>query len=126
MGFAKHGAIFALAALAFTGLGLAHAGDAIVPKTAAANAPGSIRTETCVRPEMPKGELKQQHERTITLMLLLGADGIVKKASIHTSSGNPALDEATLVAISKCRFHPPLVDGKAVEAWTAMQYAWMP
>jgi len=53
-------------------------------------------------------------------------DGVVKQSLIHASSGYPTLDEAALVAISKCRFNPTLVDGKAVEGWTAIQYFWNP
>ncbi|WP_296946320.1 energy transducer TonB [uncultured Massilia sp.] len=87
---------------------------------------GSVRTDTCARPEYPKEAREHHHQGTVTLRFLLGADGTVKQSLIHTSSGYPALDEAALVAISKCRFNPALVDGKAVEGWTAIQYVWKP
>ena len=126
MRFAIKGVIFAAVGLASTVLCVAKASDKIVPITATASSPGNIRTDTCTRPEYPKGELEQNHQGTVTLRFLLGSDGVVKQSLIHTSSGYPALDEAALVAISKCRFNPPLVDGKAVEGWTAMQYVWKP
>jgi TonB family protein len=126
MSFAIKGVIFAAVGLVFTGLGIANAGDKIVPIKAAASSPGNVRTETCARPEYPKGELEQNHQGIVTLRFLLGADGVAKQSLIHTSSGYPGLDEAALVAISKCRFNPPSVDGKAVEGWTAIQYVWKP
>lgn len=104
----------------------ANASDRIVPAGATTSSSGSVRRDTCARPEYPKEALEQNHQGTVTLRFLLGADGIVKQSLIHTSSGYPALDEAALVAISKCRFNPPLVDGNAVEGWTAIQYVWKP
>ena len=123
---------FATKSLVFAGVGLvfgavgAHAGDKIVPIKATASSPGNIRTDTCSRPVYPEQELKQNHQGMVTLRFLLGADGVVKQSLLHTSSGYPALDEAALVALSKCRFNPPMVDGKAVEGWTAIQYVWKP
>lgn len=126
MRFAVKDVIFAAIGLVSMGLGVAHATEKIVPIKATAGSPGYIRTDTCARPEYPRAELEQNHQGMVTLRFLLGADGIVKQSLIHTSSGYPALDEAALVAISKCRFNPPLVDGKAVEGWTTIQYVWKP
>lgn len=126
MSFSIKGIIFAAVGFVFTAMGIANASDKIVPIQATPSSSGNVRTETCARPEYPKGELEQNHQGAVTLRFLLGADGIVKQSLIHTSSGYPALDEAALVAISKCRFNPPLVDGKAVEGWTAIQYVWKP
>lgn len=126
MSFAMRSIVFAAVGFISTGLGIANASDKVVPIKATATSPGNIRTETCARPEYPKGELEQNHQGTVTLRFLLSVDGVVKQSLIHTSSGYPALDEAALVAISKCRFNPPLVDGKAVEGWTAIQYVWKP
>jgi protein TonB len=123
---------FAMAVVMFAGAGPvfgsagAGAGDKVVPIKATASSPGNIRTDTCSRPEYPEQALKQNHQGTVTLRFLLGPDGVVKRSLIQTSSGYPALDEAALVGLSKCRFNPPLVDGKAVEGWTAIQYVWKP
>lgn len=121
-----NGFIFGAVALASTVLSVANANDKIMPIKATASSPGNIRTDTCARPAYPKEELEQNHQGTVTLTFLLGMDGVVKQSLIHTSSGYPAFDEAALVAISKCRFNPALVDGKAVEGWTAIQYVWKP
>lgn len=104
----------------------ANASDKTGAAKITANSPGNIRTETCSRPEYPEDSLKQNHQGTVTLRFLIAADGTVKRSIIHTSSGVPALDEAALVGISKCRFNPPIVDGKPVEGWTAIQYVWKP
>lgn len=112
--------------LLFMGPGAAHAGDTTRTVKLAADAPGNIRTETCSRPEYPEQELKQNRQGTVTLRFLIGADGTVKRSLVQTSSGFPALDEAALVGLSRCRFNPPLVDGKPVDAWTAIQYVWKP
>lgn len=126
MRFTLKGFIFVAVGLASTVLSIANASDKIVPIKATASSPGNVRTDTCTRPEYPKGELEQNHQGTVTLKFLLGVDGVVKQSLIHTSSGYPALDEAALIAISKCSFNPPLVDGKAVKAWTIIQYVWKP
>lgn len=62
----------------------------------------------------------------VTLRFLVGADGKVKKSFVSTSSGHPALDDAALVAISKCSFNPPMANGQPVEAWIPIQYEWKP
>ncbi|QOY95370.1 energy transducer TonB [Massilia sp. UMI-21] len=112
--------------LLFMGPSGAHAGETAGAVKLTASSPGNIRTETCSRPEYPEQELKQNHQGTVTLRFLIGADGIIKRSLVQTSSGFPALDEAALAGISKCRFNPPLVKGKPVEAWTAIQYVWKP
>lgn len=118
--------IFTAVGWVFMGAVSAAAGDMIVPSKGTPSIPGNIRTDTCARPEYPEQDLKQGHQGMVTLRFLLGADGVVNRSLIHTSSGYPALDEAALVAISKCRFNPPLVEGKPVEGWTAVQYVWKP
>ena len=90
------------------------------------DSPGNIRTETCSRPEYPEQERAQNHQGMVTLRFLIGADGVVKRSLVQVSSGYPALDEAALSAISKCRFNPPVYQGKPAEGWTAIQYVWKP
>jgi len=114
-----------LALLAVTGWAGAAGADQAMPVKRAADAPGMIRTDTCSRPAYPGQEFRQ-HRGIVTLRLLLGADGKVKQSSIARSSGSPELDEATLAAIGKCSFHPPMVNGKPVDAWIHFQYEWKP
>lgn len=100
--------------------------DELVPVKLSANAPGTIRFDSCARPSYSEEEAKQNHHGTVTLRFLVGADGKVKESSVMKSSGYPALDDAALVAISRCRFNPPVADGKPVDAWIPVQYGWKP
>ena len=97
----------------------------LVPVKLAADAPGMIRFDSCARPSYPEQEAKN-HQGTVTLRFLVGADGKVRKSMVSTSSGHPALDQAALVAISKCSFNPPVANGKPVDAWVPVQYEWTP
>ena len=85
--------------------------------------PGNIRIDTCPRPEYSEQERKQNHQGTVKLRFLLGADGTVRRTLVETSSGYTALDGAARLALTGCRFDPPLIDGKSVEGWAAMQYS---
>ena len=127
--FANRNAVISLTGLAFAGL-LGPAGAAgnenIVPVKLATNAPGMIRTDTCARPAYPDQDAKKNHHASVTLRLLIGTDGKPKQSLLVKSSGYPALDEATLVAISKCSFNPPMADDKPVEAWVLFRYDWTP
>ncbi|MET0856848.1 MAG: energy transducer TonB [Telluria sp.] len=96
------------------------------PVKAAPNAPGTIKFDSCAKPAYPDEEPKQNYPRTVTLRFMLDADGKVQQSMVATSSGFPALDDAALVAISKCSFNSPMADGKAVAAWTHVQYVWQP
>lgn len=88
------------------------------------SAPGMIRYESCARPVYPEEDFRQNHEGTVTLRFLIGADGWVKESLVVKSSGYPALDEAARSGLAKCRFRPPMADGKPVTAWTPVQYVW--
>jgi TonB family protein len=107
-----------------TGIPCASAQDKEVKSKNTASSPGRFNTETCLRPEYPERELKQNHQGPVTLRFFLDADGAVKQSLIQTSSGYPTLDEAALLAISKCRFSPMLINGRPGEGWTTVQYVW--
>lgn len=94
------------------------------PAAPAADARPPIDTSTCARPERPADEMGQKHTGTSTWQFLLGPDGKVIDAKLQKSSGYRPLDQAVRAALSKCTFRPPMVDGKAVQAWTAVQYVW--
>lgn len=119
-------AIVGLAILSASGWASAAGGDTVVPLKLAADAPGMIRFDSCARPSYPEEELRQKHQGMVILRLLIGADGKVRQSLVATSSGYSALDQAALVAISKCSFNPPMVNGKPVDAWIHFQYVWTP
>ena len=116
----------AVAVLSFPGSATAADGNKLVPAKLTANAPGMIRFDSCARPAYPEQEAKQNHQGMVTLRFLVGSDGKVKESQVMESSGYPALDDAALVAISKCSFNPPVANGKPVNAWIPVQYDWKP
>ena len=115
-----------LALMALAGPAGAAGTDKLVPVRPAADAPGMIRFDTCSRPAWPEGAREQSQEGMVTMRFLVGAEGTVKDARVVKSSGYPALDEAAMTAIAKCRFNPPVAEGRPVNAWIHFQYVWKP
>ncbi len=105
---------------------LALAGIGINVAQAAPEDRPAVDTKTCSRPVYPEEDARNGNTGTVTMQFLLSADGRVIESKIQKSSGFRSLDEAALTALAKCRFRPPMVDGKAVQAWTAVQYVWTP
>lgn len=93
---------------------------------AAQDARPGLDTRTCSRPVYPEEDARQKNAGTVTLQFLIGPDGRVLESKLQKSSGYPGLDEAARSGLAKCRFKPPMVDGKPVRAWTAVQYVWTP
>lgn len=81
---------------------------------------------SCSRPVYPEEDARQKNTGTVTLQFLIGPDGRVLESKLQKSSGHPGLDEAARSGLAKCRFKPPMVDGKPVRAWTGVQYVWTP
>ena len=54
---------------------------------------------------------EKERKYTVVLMLLVDAEGKVRQQKIEKASGNPYLDEATLVAARTARFKAYLIDG---------------
>lgn len=83
-----------------------------------------IDFNSCERPQYPQAELAAAHEGTVTMTFLTQPDGSVGESKVTKSSGFPALDEAALTALSKCRFRPAMADGKLFQAWVPVKYVW--
>jgi D-alanyl-D-alanine endopeptidase (penicillin-binding protein 7) len=79
---------------------------------------------TCNKPMYPRADLAAGHQGRVTLRYRVEATGIASESQVAKSSGYPALDESARLAIAKCRFKPPLVDGKPVASWTHVMYIW--
>ena len=54
----------------------------------------------------------------------LDALGVVQDGRIIETSGTRRLDYRALSALSKCKFEPELVNGKAVESLTQLRFTW--
>ena len=89
-----------------------------------AERPPVIDFKTCDRPAYPPDEVRAKHTGMVKLNFLVGVDGAIKKAEIKSSSGYPALDQAALAALSRCRFTPGTSAGALAEKWSPVQYVW--
>lgn len=86
--------------------------------------PARVDFKSCAKPAWPHAALAAQQTGTVTLSFLVGKDGRVADAKVHKSSGHPALDDAAMDGIRKCRFSAGEVKGKPVKSWVQMQYVW--
>ncbi len=70
------------------------------------------------RPIYPAVARRREQQGTVTVRVLVGADGSVERAEIADSSGFDALDDAALDTVrSRWRFVPARRAGLAVESW---------
>ena len=61
---------------------------------------------------------RREQQGTVTVRVLVGADGAVESAEVAESSGFDSLDDAALETVrSRWRFVPARHDGLAVESW---------
>ena len=79
---------------------------------------------SCAKPMYPHDELAAHHEGTVEMKFLVGADGAIVNSRVEQTSGFPALDQAALDALNKCRFKPARKDGEAAQSWTDVKYVW--
>jgi len=69
-------------------------------------------------PIYPALARRREQQGTVTVRVLVGADGSVERAEIADSSGFDTLDDAALETVrSRWRFVPARHDGLAVESW---------
>jgi D-alanyl-D-alanine endopeptidase (penicillin-binding protein 7) len=79
---------------------------------------------SCAKPVYPHDELAANHQGTVVMKFLVNVDGTVGAGRIERTSGFPALDEAALQALSKCRFTPASKGGQPLQTWQGIQYVW--
>lgn len=79
----------------------------------------------CAKPDYPARAARNGESGTVTLALMVGADGRVKDARIQSSSGSRDLDRAALNALSLCQFKPAMNNGVAEAGWAQLAYAWV-
>jgi protein TonB len=68
-------------------------------------------------PIYPPRCLRMGIEGTVRVRVLVGEDGRVQEVTIGKSSGEAALDESAMDAVSKWRFEPARRNGVPVRAW---------
>jgi len=78
----------------------------------------------CAKPDYPVRAARNGDTGTVTLALLVGADGRVQDARIQSSSGSRDLDRAAVNALSTCTFQPAMHGGVAEAGWAKLAYVW--
>jgi protein TonB len=98
-----------------------------VAKAAPVTVPASINFDTdgC-RPTYPRASQRNEETGTVTLSVLIGADGSVADVRIDKSSGFRNLDNAVKAQLmsGSCKNKPGTVDGKPQQLWTKVSYVW--
>jgi TonB family protein len=78
----------------------------------------SLRTRQ--PPIYPASAVQQHHEGTTTLVLLVGADGMVKSIRVAQSSGYVELDDAAMAAANQWQFIPATKSGVPIECYVRL------
>jgi len=78
----------------------------------------------CAKPDYPMNAARNGDTGTVTLALLVGADGRVQDARVQKTSGHRELDRAALNALSLCQFKPAMLNGVAQAGWGQIAYVW--
>jgi protein TonB len=98
------------------------------PPAQPSNNTGAMRTAViaggCATPQYPAAALRNEESGTVSLALLIGADGRVTQSRIDHSSGYRDLDKAALNALSMCTFKPAMNNGQAESGWAQIAYVW--
>jgi protein TonB len=98
------------------------------PPAQPSNNTGTMRTAViaggCATPQYPAAALRNEESGTVTLALLIGADGRVSQSRVDHSSGHRDLDKAALNALSMCTFKPAMNNGQPEAGWAQIAYVW--
>ncbi|HEX9172243.1 MAG TPA: energy transducer TonB [Telluria sp.] len=79
---------------------------------------------SCAKPAYPANAIRNGDTGTVTLALLVGADGRVSSARVLTGSGSRDLDRAAVNALSLCKFKPAMDGGTPQAGWAQIAYVW--
>jgi protein TonB len=104
--------------------------DAPPAQPAAPSNSGAMRSavladaNSCAKPDYPVNAARKGETGTVTLALLVGADGRVSSSRVLTGSGSRDLDRAAVNALSLCRFKPAMDGGTPQAGWAQIAYVW--
>jgi protein TonB len=92
---------------------------------AAAAAPASSPAHTAdyldnPKPDYPDMARQLGEQGRVLLLVEVGADGRVRRASVRESCGYDDLDHAALRAVRRWRFVPARAHGHAVDSWVTV------
>lgn len=68
-------------------------------------------------PRYPPQAIRQRHEGTVILLVLVATDGTPKQVKVEQSSGYRELDRAAIQAAERWRFNPGNRNGIPYEGW---------
>ena len=74
------------------------------------------RLITRIEPVYPPGAIALHMSGAVRLRAIISADGTVSRLDVVT--GNPILARAAVAAVGQWRYHPTLLNGRAVEVET--------
>jgi TonB family protein len=78
----------------------------------------------CVHPAYPQSAMRKGEEGYVELGVHVDAEGHVLETKVLSSTGTPALDEATEAAFRECLYTPGKVNGQPTAMWTRVHYIW--
>ncbi|SHH69858.1 energy transducer TonB [Massilia sp. CF038] len=78
----------------------------------------------CALPDYPATAARNGYTGTVSLALLIGANGEVSDSRVQKSSGHRELDRAAIDALRMCKFKPATSNGVAEPAWGQIAYVW--
>ena len=106
------------------GTGLAGAGNAIpfeaikiAPDPVVVDARLNTRYAEQFQPAYPPGQLRLEREGEVSVRVLVGTDGLVKRIELIDSPHKDFWDATRKQALKKWRFSPATRDGKPFESW---------
>jgi protein TonB len=70
-----------------------------------------------LQPKYPPQAARMHQEGTVTLLILVGVDGLPKDIKVEKSSGSKLLDRAATDAAKQWRFNPTTRNGQKVEGY---------
>lgn len=70
-----------------------------------------------MQPRYPPASVRAREEGTVTLRVLVDANGVPQRVEIARSSGHPRLDTSAKESVERARFRPVMQNGVAVPAW---------
>ena len=79
----------------------------------------------CVRPDYPSMSAREAESGLVRVAILVNEQGDVIDSHIERTSGYRRLDEATQKALTTCKVAPALERGRAVPAWSRVEYLWI-
>ena len=70
-----------------------------------------------MQPRYPPASVRAREEGTVTLRVLVDAEGVPQRVEIARSSGHARLDTSAKESVERARFRPVMRNGIAVPAW---------